>query len=96
MRIRLPALTRRSLLRLVRGLMVTGLAVAVLVQLVPYGRAHSLPPVSAEPQWDSPATRDLAVRACFDCHSNEVTRPLSTSRRSRGSSSATSTRAATS
>lgn len=75
MRIRLPALTRRSLLRLVRGLMVTGLAVAVLVQLVPYGRAHSLPPVSAEPQWDSPATRDLAVRACFDCHSNEVTWP---------------------
>lgn len=29
-------------------------------------------PVIAEPAWDMPATRDLAVRACFDCHSNET------------------------
>jgi hypothetical protein len=31
--------------------------------------------VLAEPQWDSPQTRALAVRACFDCHSNETTWP---------------------
>lgn len=46
-----------------------------LIQLVPYGRAHTNPPVTAEPQWDSPATRDLAMRACADCHSNETTWP---------------------
>ena len=42
------------------------------MQLVPYGRAHVNPPVVAEPRWDSPATRHLAERACFDCHSNET------------------------
>ena len=29
----------------------------------------------AEPKWDSPQTRDLAKRACFDCHSNETVWP---------------------
>lgn len=43
-----------------------------LIQAVPYGRSHSNPPVVAEPRWDSPTTRALAVRACFDCHSNET------------------------
>jgi len=47
----------------------------LLIQLVPYGRAHDNPPVAAEPMWDSNQTRDLAVRACFDCHSNETVWP---------------------
>lgn len=47
----------------------------LLIQLVPYGRAHEDPPVVAEPNWDSPQTRELADRACFDCHSNETTWP---------------------
>jgi cytochrome c551/c552 len=52
------------------------LAVAFLaIQLVPYGRDHSNPPVTGEPAWDSAATRELAVKACFDCHSNETTWP---------------------
>lgn len=46
-----------------------------LMQLVPYGRTHSNPPVSKEPSWDSPRTRELAKRACFDCHSNETRWP---------------------
>jgi hypothetical protein len=46
-----------------------------LIQLVPYGRDHTNPPVVAEPAWDSPQTRALAVRACFDCHSNETVWP---------------------
>ncbi len=50
-------------------------ALAALIQLVPYGRAHTNPPVTAEPKWDSPQTRALARRACFDCHSNETTWP---------------------
>jgi hypothetical protein len=47
----------------------------VLAQLVPYGRDHKNPPVAAEPAWDHPSTRALAVRACFDCHSNETQWP---------------------
>jgi hypothetical protein len=46
-----------------------------LIQLVPYGRNHTNPPVVAEPNWDSPRTRELAQRACFDCHSNETVWP---------------------
>lgn len=44
----------------------------LLIQLVPYGRGHDNPPVTSEPNWDSPETRALAKTACFDCHSNET------------------------
>jgi hypothetical protein len=55
---------------------VLGVAVvAVAAQLVPYGRSHENRQAIAEPHWDSPATRALAERACFDCHSNETVRP---------------------
>ena len=50
-------------------------ALVVAIQLVPYGRAHDNAAVVAEPNWDSPRTRELAKRACFDCHSNETTWP---------------------
>jgi hypothetical protein len=33
------------------------------------------PPSGREPRWDSPATRALAVRACFDCHSHQTRWP---------------------
>lgn len=53
-----------------------GLVVVTLaIQAVPFGRDHSNPPVTGEPEWDSPRTRELMVRACFDCHSNEVAYP---------------------
>ncbi len=45
------------------------------IQLVPYGRSPGNPPVVREPGWDSPQTRELARRACFDCHSNETKMP---------------------
>ncbi len=45
------------------------------IQLVPYGREHANPPVVSEPRWDQASTRALAVRACFDCHSNESAWP---------------------
>ena len=51
-------------------------AVLVAIQFVPYGRDHANPPVLGEPAWDSPETRALAARACFDCHSNQVTWPV--------------------
>lgn len=47
----------------------------LLLQVVPYGRAHDNPPVVGEPNWNSPQTRELAQQACFDCHSNETTWP---------------------
>ena len=47
----------------------------ILLQLVPYGRDHSNPAIAAEPAWDSPETKALAQRACFDCHSNETVWP---------------------
>lgn len=46
-----------------------------LIQLVPYGRDHTNPPVTSEPAWNSPATKALAQKACFDCHSNETVWP---------------------
>jgi len=46
-----------------------------VIQAVPYGRDHANPPVTLEPTWDSPRTRVLAVKACFDCHSNETVWP---------------------
>ena len=52
-----------------------GVGLFALIQLVPYGRNHSNPPVLAEPRWDSPVTRELAAKACFDCHSNLTTWP---------------------
>ena len=51
------------------------LALFGLLQVVPYGRTHSNPPVTGEPQWASAETRDLAFRACYDCHSNETKYP---------------------
>jgi len=49
--------------------------VSAAIQAVPYGRFHANPPVTKEPTWDKPETRELAVRACFDCHSNQVVWP---------------------
>lgn len=49
----------------------TGLA----IQLVPYGKNYTNPPVVREPAWNSPATRNMAKTACFDCHSNETVWP---------------------
>ena len=56
--------------------MLAAMAVALLaIQLAPYGRDHTNPPARREPAWDSPQTRSLAARACFDCHSNETVWP---------------------
>lgn len=63
----------------VRGAGLIAMAVIVggflLIQLVPYGRDHNNPPVVGEPNWSTAQTRELAQRACFDCHSNETIWP---------------------
>lgn len=61
--------------RVLGRIVLVTLVLLVLIQLVPYGRSHENPAVSAEPQWDSPRTRELVKRACFDCHSNETVWP---------------------
>jgi hypothetical protein len=62
-------------LRILRWFLVAAIVGFLAIQLVPYGRDHTNPPVTAEPPWDSPETRATAVVACFDCHSNETDWP---------------------
>ena len=64
---RSPRITRALTL----GLGILGLGL-VVIQFVPYGHNHTNPPVTREPRWNSPETRELAARACFDCHSNQT------------------------
>jgi len=59
----------KKLLLIVGGV----LLVFVAIQLVPV--SHENPPITLEVQWDSARTRELARRACFDCHSNETVWP---------------------
>jgi hypothetical protein len=57
----------RKLLLVLAGAIVV---VFIGIQFVPYRVSN--PPARQEPQWDSAATRKLAVAACFDCHSNQT------------------------
>ena len=52
------------------------LAVAVLLQLVPYGRDHPNPPVTQDAPWPDGRARELATAACYDCHSNQSRWPI--------------------
>lgn len=45
------------------------------VQIIPYGRNHTNPPVTVAVVWDSAQTESLVRGACFDCHSNETRWP---------------------
>ena len=61
--------------RLLTVIFAATLGTMVAIQAIPYGRAHSNPPITGEPAWATPRTRELMVRACFGCHSNEVEYP---------------------
>ena len=61
--------------RFLRRALLAVFVLFVLLQIVPYGHDHSNPPGRVEPTWDRPETRELAKRACFDCHSNETLWP---------------------
>lgn len=50
-------------------------AALVVAQVVPYAPHRRSPDRTSEPAWDSPRTRALADRACFDCHSAETRWP---------------------
>ena len=62
--------------RLFRRLFFIGFALFLLIQLIPVWLWQTNPPVRAEPAWPNQETRALAVRACFECHSNETRWPL--------------------
>jgi hypothetical protein len=62
-------------MKVIRITILSLLGVFLLIQLVPYGRDHTNPTHKVEPKWDKPATRALAKRACYDCHSNETVWP---------------------
>ena len=65
----------KKMLAIVVGLaLLGGIILFVVIQLIPYGKDHSNPPVVQEPTWDA-ETRAIAQKACFDCHSNEVVWP---------------------
>jgi mono/diheme cytochrome c family protein len=62
--------TLAIMVRWIVRIALVGAGAFVLIQLIPYGRNHTNPPVQAEPAWNTPRTRQLAQAACFDCHSN--------------------------
>jgi hypothetical protein len=68
--------TRRGLTRREAGLFAAVLlGLFVVIQFLPMGGERSNPPVVAEPPWDSPRTRELFLRTCGDCHSNQTRWP---------------------
>lgn len=58
-----------------RKSLIVAIIILLLIQLIPYGRNHTNPPVTGEPKWDSPRTSELFMRACGNCHSNKTKWP---------------------
>ncbi len=65
---------RRILVRL-RPWLIAGLVLFVAIQLVPFGREHSNPPVVESAPWPSARAEQIAERSCAACHSNETNWP---------------------
>ena len=55
------------------GLVIIGLL--LVIQLVPYGRDHTNPPVQAQAKISNPEAQKLWDQSCADCHSNLTTWP---------------------
>ena len=73
-------LRNKTLNLIVGGLVIIFLAMqfvpfGIIATVVGYSSDHTNPPVVMEPKWSSPEVRQLAVRACYDCHSNETNWP---------------------
>jgi heme-binding protein len=62
-------LSRISLKRL----LLAAVGLFLVIQVVPYGRAHSNPPVSRAARWPSRRGEQIAEQSCYDCHSNLTT-----------------------
>lgn len=66
-------MTKGLLGKIIIVVVLGAVALFVLIQFIPVSKEN--PPVTQEVKWDSPETRTLAQRACFDCHSNETVWP---------------------
>jgi hypothetical protein len=62
--------------RYLKPVLFTGLGVFLAMQLVPYGWRHPNPPVTQDAPWPSAQAREIAVHACYDCHSSETDWPV--------------------
>jgi hypothetical protein len=60
----------------VRKLLGLALLAFLLIQLVPYGHAHSNPPVTRAAKWPSRPGREIAEAGCYACHSNLTKWPV--------------------
>jgi hypothetical protein len=61
--------------KIILMVIVAGLVLFGLIQLVPFGRDHTNPPVVQAATWDSPQTAALVERTCMNCHSNQTEWP---------------------
>ena len=61
------------ILKIIGGILVVAFLGFVIIQLIPVDRSN--PAVVSEPNWDSPQTKELMERACYDCHSNQTEWP---------------------
>ncbi|HEU5104371.1 MAG TPA: heme-binding domain-containing protein [Solirubrobacterales bacterium] len=48
----------------------------LLIQLVPYGHAHSNPPVTRAAKWPDGPGQQIAEAGCYACHSNLTKWPV--------------------
>jgi mono/diheme cytochrome c family protein len=65
-------MSRKSSLITIGLVLLAGVVLLTVIALF----LETNPPITQEPAWDSPQTRALAQRACFDCHSNETIWPI--------------------
>jgi hypothetical protein len=64
---------RWSVGRIIRLVVVGLVGLFLVIQVVPYGRDHTNPPVTAAVSWPDAESEAIARGACYDCHSNETT-----------------------
>jgi hypothetical protein len=62
--------------RLLKRVAFGAIALVVLIQLVPYGRAHKDPHGSRQARFAHASTQRLFDGACADCHSDHTSWPL--------------------
>lgn len=56
--------------RVLKWVILGGAGLFLLIQLVPYGRDHTNPPVTQAAVFKSATARQLVADSCNDCHSN--------------------------